>query len=153
MFTEVLTSLMTTVSQALAALIMVAVIFLIRWVIGYLQGLNAKIKNDDWRAALDQALREAETVATDAVKFSNQTYVNDIKKSAEDGKLTKEEQQEAMNRALNYFLTHITKGTADILANSINVGIDKWAEGMIEKKVSEVKAENAKVVVQLADPK
>ncbi len=74
----------------------------------YVKLLTTRIKNDieameDEQAAkiARRVINDAESLILTAIEEVHQTYTMDIKAASEDGKLTKEEATEALNRAVN----------------------------------------------------
>ena len=77
------------------ALIGGALIFIIRW-------LNKEIKNDFVSSVLD----EIERAVNDAVRYVNQTYVDDLK---EINSFTDLDKKNALNKATNAAITGLSK--------------------------------------------
>ena len=77
------------------ALIGGALVFIIRW-------LNKEIKNDFVSSVLD----EIERAVNDAVKYVNQTYVDDLK---EIDSFTDLDKKKALNMATNVAITGLSK--------------------------------------------
>lgn len=100
------------------------------------------------REVLNIALGEAEKVIKDGIKATNQVLVDDLKKKNQDGKLTPEEQHEAIQMAMNYFLSHITKDSLSVLEKALGP-VNEWLKDMIEAKIPEVKKEQ---VTNSVDP-
>lgn len=84
---------------------------------------------------LDRAHREV----YDAVRATAQTYVDDLKRQREDGKLTKEEAQQARERAWQYFKTHM--GAAALVELEAIVGdVVEWFTSEVEAAIGHIKA-------------
>lgn len=108
------------------ALIGGALVFIIRW-------LNKEIKNDFVSSVLD----EIERAVNDAVKYVNQTYVDDLK---ERHLFTDSSKEEALNMATNAAINGLSKralayidknydSTQDLLKTKIEAAIKnfkKW---------------------------
>ena len=137
------------IAQALLPVVVAFLIALISWGVAFLRKKIAEIENDIARSSLDGALYEAEVVAVDAIRATNQVFTDAIKERSEDGKLTKEEAQEAMAIAKDYFLGHITENSKGILEAALGP-INEWLESFLEAKVASSKIE--KQVASLANP-
>jgi hypothetical protein len=137
------------IAQALLPVVVAFLIALISYGISLLRGKAADIKNDTLRKSLDNAFYEAELVATDAIRATNQVFVDEIKAKSADGKLTKEEAKEAMSIAKNYFLTHLTTNSKSVLEGALGP-INEWLESFLEAKLGQTKVE--KQVDKLANP-
>ena len=136
---------------ALSPVVVALLIALITYGMALVRKKIAEIDNDMARRALDGALVEAELVATDAIKATNQVFVDAVKERAEDGKLTKEEAQEAMRLAKEYFLGHITSHSKSILEAAIGP-INEWLEGFLEAKLAQQKGSVAAQVNKIVNP-
>lgn len=106
--------------------------------VAYLNKHIQKIGNEVARDSLEAAICELYRVASDAVKHTNQVYVDDIKKAREDGKLTEEERREAMQKAQMYFVRQIPDGVEDILEEFLGP-IENWLEDYLEVHVGQEK--------------
>jgi hypothetical protein len=137
------------IAQALLPVVVAFLIALINYGISLLRGKAADIKNDTLRKSLDSAFYEAELVAIDAIRATNQVFVDEIKAKSADGKLTKEEAKEAMSIAKNYFLTHLTANSKSVLEGALGP-INEWLESFLEAKLGQTKVE--KQVANLANP-
>ena len=137
------------IAQALLPVVATFLIALVSYGISLLRGKAADIKNDTLRKSLDNAFYEAEVVAIDAIRATNQVFVDEIKAKSADGKLTKEEAKEAMSIAKNYFLTHLTTNSKSVLEGALGP-INDWLEGFLEAKLAQTKIE--KQVANLANP-
>ena len=137
------------IAQALLPVVVAFLIALVSYGISLLRGKAADIKNDTLRKSLDNAFYEAELVAIDAIRATNQVFVDEIKAKSADGKLTKEEAKEAMSIAKNYFLTHLTTNSKSVLEGALGP-INEWLESFLEAKLGQTKVE--KQVANLANP-
>lgn len=137
------------IARALLPVVVAFLIALVSYGISFLRGKAADIKNDTLRKSLDNAFYEAELVATDAIRATNQVFVDEIKAKSADGKLTKEEAKEAMSIAKNYFLTHLTTNSKSVLEGALGP-INEWLESFLEAKLGQTKVE--KQVANLANP-
>lgn len=72
-----------------------------------------------------------------------------LKERSEDGKLTKEEAQEAMRLSKQYFSSHISESSIQILEAALGP-INYWLETFLEAKLAQTKIE--KQVVNQANP-
>lgn len=111
---------------------------LIAIAIAYLNKRVQRISNDIARESLDAAIWELRRVASNAVKNVNQVYVDDIKASRADGKLTEEEKRQAMLKAKMYFMNQIPDGIESVLEESLGP-IENWLEDYLETLVGEEK--------------
>ena len=98
------------------ALIGGALVFIIRW-------LNKEIKNDFVSSVLD----EIERAVNDAVKYVNQTYVDDLK---ERHLFTDQSKEEALNMAIEVAI----KGLSKRALTYINKNYDS-IQGLLETKI------------------
>ena len=98
------------------ALIGGALVFIIRW-------LNKEIKNDFVSSVLD----EIERAVNDAVKYVNQTYVDDLK---ERHLFTDLEKKNALNKAINAAIA----GLSNRALTYINENYDS-IQGLLETKI------------------
>ena len=137
------------IAQALLPVVVAFLIALVSYGVAFLRQKIAEIENDIVRSALDGALFEAEVVAVDAIRATNQVFTDEIKARSEDGKLTKEEAAEAMAMAKEYFVNHITANSKGVLEAALGP-INEWLEGFLEAKVAQGKIE--KQVASLANP-
>lgn len=136
-------------NEFLAELVMFVgtlLIVLIGALIGYLISLiRAKIQdvqNETMRKAVTFALDEAQRVRLDAIRATNEAYVDAIKKGREDGHLEPEEVKEAARIAAEYWLRHMSQGSKDILIAFLGP-INEWLDGFIQSGVPQVKQEKA----------
>jgi hypothetical protein len=121
-------------AQLLLPIIAALIAALIGVVISYLKRQADKIDHELVQESLEAALDEMSRVAYEAITSTAQTYVDDLKASREDGKLTDEEKKEAMFKAKNYFYGHISKGTLEILEASIGP-VQNWLDEYLEVHV------------------
>jgi dGTP triphosphohydrolase len=128
--------LMITAIEVLVPLATALIVAGIGYLVAFLQAKTAAIKFSVLRTSLDAALMEAGNVAIEAVQYVKQTFSDDIKAASADGKLTKEEAAEALQKAKNYFLTHITENSASILIKAV-ANWEEWIAGLIETKVAD----------------
>ncbi len=106
--------------------------------IAYLQTKVQEIKHKAARDSVQAALVEAEYQAANAVKAVQQTLVDNFKKAAEDGKLTDEEKQLALEAAKEVFLNSISVGALDTLRAAVGP-VENWLTELLEAKVLELK--------------
>ena len=106
--------------------------------IAYLQAKVQEIKHKAARDSVQAALVEAEYQAANAVKAVQQTLVDNFKKAAEDGKLTDEEKQLALEAAKEVFLNSISVGALDTLKAAVGP-VENWLTELLEAKVLELK--------------
>lgn len=130
-------------AELLLPVVAALLITLIGYGVAYLKKQTQSIDNEIARKALNDALTEAEFVATDAIRATNQVLVDAFKQRAADGKLTKEEAIAAMTMAKSYFLSHVTAGSKQVLEAALGP-INEWLEGFLEAKLAAEKAPNVK---------
>lgn len=106
--------------------------------IAYLQAKVQEIKHKAARESLQAALAEAEYQAANAVKTVQQTLVDNFREAAEDGKLTDEEKQLALETAKEAFLNSISVGALDTLKAAVGP-VEDWLTELLEAKVLELK--------------
>ena len=124
--------------EILILLFVLLFIVLIGFGIGYLQAKVQEIKHKATRESLQAALAEAEYQAANAVKAVQQTLVDNFREAAEDGKLTDEEKQLALETAKEAFLNSISVGALDTLKSAV-WPVEEWRTGLLEAKVLELK--------------
>lgn len=135
--------------ELLLPVLVALLVALIGYGISYLKMKTAEVNNKIVRDSLHAALEEAEVVAINAVRATNQVLVDELKANNEDGKLTKEEVLKALQTAKQYFLTTISADSLEILEASLGP-VQEWLEQLIEAKVAETKIE--KQILSLANP-
>lgn len=122
--TEVVISVISLVFTCVIVPVMTA---LFKW-------LRSKTKND----ALITALSEAETIATNVVSSLQANVVEALKSASEDGKLTDQEVADIRKKALNMFLSDLSKKSYDVInANADNIAA--WVQNLLETKVTSIK--------------
>lgn len=104
----------------------------------YLQAKVQEIKHKAARESVQAALAEAEYQAANAVKAVQQTLVDNFREAAEDGKLTDEEKQLALQAAKEAFLNSISVGALDTLKAAVGP-VENWLAELLEAKVLELK--------------
>jgi hypothetical protein len=124
--------------ELLLPIIAALITVLIAIAIAYLNKRVQRIGNDIARESLDAAIWELRRVASNAVKNVNQVYVDDIKASRADGKLTEEEKKQAMLKAKMYFANQIPDGIESVLEKSLGP-IENWLDDYLETLVAEEK--------------
>lgn len=137
-------------AQALLPVVAAALVALIGYGVAYLRKQAQKIDNDIAQQAIMGALFEAERVAKDAINATNQVLVDSLKKQSADGKLTPEEARLAMAEAQQYFVTHISAGSMDILKSTLGP-VEQWLQAFLEAKLGEQKQIQAQVA-KIANP-
>jgi len=86
------------------------------------------------------AIAEAELVGMDAIYATNQVFVDALRRTSADGKLSKEDAMNAMQIAVDYFRTHISSTSARILGGPAELA-DKWIREFLEAKLAQMKAD------------
>jgi len=132
--------------ETLLPIVIALVIAALNYGVMYLRRQISKLENDTLKKAIGDALTEAQTVGIEAVKATQQVFVNEIKEKSEDGKLTKEEAKQAMKIAKEYFMSHISKHSLKILQAAIGP-IEDWLESFLEAKVYDLKTFTGQEVV------
>lgn len=127
-----------SLSEILIPLIGLLITALIGFGIAYLQAKVQEIKHKAARESLQAALAEAEYQAANAVKTVQQTLVDNFREAAEDGKLTDEEKQLALETAKEAFLNSISVGALDTLKAAVGP-VEDWLTELLEAKVLELK--------------
>lgn len=138
-------------AELLLPVVAALLIALIGLGVAFLRKQLAKIDNEVARQALNDALVEAELVAGDAIRATNQILVEALKAKNADGKLTKEEARQAMEEAKKYFIGHLTAGTKEVLEAALGP-INEWLEGFLEAKLAQQKGSVAAQVNKIANP-
>lgn len=142
-------SLGMQLAEMILPVIAAALVALIGYGVAYLREKTSELQNAVARDALDSALVEAEVVAKDAIRATNQVLVDALKERSADGKLTKDEAIEAMTRAVEYFVEHISRDSLRVLQASLGP-IEGWLSSFLEAKVSETKLERR--LIELSNP-
>lgn len=109
----------------------------------YLQEQARRVENDAARGLILSALSEAERVGIDAVQATNQIFVDTIKASSADGKLSKEDASAAMKIAVEYFKTHLSSRSFQILSEPDGKLDDKWISDFLEARLAQAKVESS----------
>lgn len=84
---------------------------------------------------LNKLIDQAQTVVTVVVQATNQTFVDDLKKSK---KFTKESATEAKNKALEMAKELITEETANAI-EQVYGNVDRYLDSMIESTIKNLK--------------
>jgi len=106
----------------------------------YLREQARRVENGFARELLMSAIAEAELVGVDAVYSTNQVFVDSLKRTSADGRLSKEDAASAMGIAVDYFKTHISSTSARILGGPAELA-DKWIREFLEAKLAQMKAD------------
>jgi hypothetical protein len=118
----------------------------------YLQEQARRVENDAARGLIQSALSEAEKVGIDAVQATNQVFVDAIKASSADGKLSKEDAATAMRIAVEYFKTHLSSRSYQVLSEPDGKLDDKWISDFLEARLAQTKAESSRCAYPLPAP-
>lgn len=137
--------------DALVPLVVLAATVALSMLAEYLRSKASQVRQEVMRDSLVAAITEAEKAAIDAVRATNQTLVENLKACSADGKLTKEDAEQAMQAAITYFRSHITPGALRILEAAYGP-LEEWLKGLIEAKLAQTKSPVAAEVHKLADP-
>lgn len=96
--------------------------------------LRSKTKNE----ALVTALSEAETIATNVVSSLQTNVVEALKTASMDGKLSDQEVTEIRKKALDMFLSDLSKQSYNVInANADDIGA--WVQNLFEKRLLDIK--------------
>lgn len=96
--------------------------------------LRSKTRNE----AIVTALSEAETIATNVVSSLQTNVVEALKCASEDGKLSDQEVKEIRKKALDMFLSDVSKQAYDVInKNADDIGV--WVQNLIEKSLLAIK--------------
>jgi hypothetical protein len=134
MFDQVITQVVNVLVPIILTLIVVG----LKYVVNFLSAKASGVKNEVARESLVAALMEAQRVAIDAINYVKQTLTDELKKKSADGKLTKEEAEQALEAAKEYFLTHLSANALSILTAGLDP-IEDWVTQFIESKLSATK--------------
>ncbi len=126
--------------EILACVSMLLVLVLLHEASKYLREQARRAKNCLARELLMSAISEAELVGVDAVCATHQVFVDALKRTCADGKLSKEDAASAMQIAVDYFKTHISSTSARILGGPAELA-DKWIREFLEAKLAQMKAD------------
>lgn len=119
--------------------------------INYLKVKAKGIKDDSIRQALFTALDEADRIADKSINTVEQTFVKEIKKAGEDGKLTSKEKREALTKAKETFINTLSNESINMITSQTD-NFDKWVADYLEAKLYE-KSEIKKEIARISDPK
>jgi hypothetical protein len=106
----------------------------------YLREQARRVQNCLARELLMSAIAEAELVGVDAVYATNQVFVDTLRRTSADGRLSKEDATNAMQIAVDYFRTHISSASARILGGPAELA-DRWIREFLEAKLAQMKAD------------
>jgi len=124
--------------EALIPLLVALLTALVGYAISFLRKKIESITDESIRVIISNALEEADRVAEEAVLATQQKFVDDIKKAREDGKLTQEEALQALQMAKQYFISHLSGSSKEILFN-LYENFDQWLEDFLEAKLGYIK--------------
>lgn len=93
--------------------------------------LNSKVKNEN----LKYVINELSTLIEEAVHYTNQTYVEQLKK---DGKFDLESQREALLKATYFVLDNLTE-TAQSIIEKENLDLEILIQNKIEAEIAKRK--------------
>ena len=83
---------------------------------------------------------------------TNQVLVDSLRQKSKDGKLTPEEARQAMTEAQQYFMTHISSRSMDILKSALGP-VEDWLKDFLEAKLGEQKSSRVQSqVIKIANP-
>ena len=126
--------------EILACIGVLLVLVLLHEASKYLREQARRVENCLARELLMSAIAEAELVGVDAVYAANQVFVDALRRSSADGKLSKDDAAHAMQIAVDYFRTHISSTSARILGGPAELA-DKWIREFLEAKLAQIKAD------------
>lgn len=150
MLDEIIAQAVEILAPAVATLI----VALLALAAAYLRRLTAQIESDVARRALDSAIAEAHIVAATAVRETQQVLVDEWRRGREDGTLTAEEREQALQAARDAFLRVISQRSLDVLTAALGP-IEDWLDDLLEAQVQAIKADSnsIKAVQAMAAPK
>jgi len=137
--------------NALIPLLAFAATIAIGMLAEWLRRKAGQVQQEVIREAFLAALCELERVANDAISATNQILVDALKEAAADGKLTKEEAQDAMRMAVEYFMTHLTPGALEILQAAYGP-VEAWIKEYLEAKLAQSKGSPYVEIEALVNP-
>jgi hypothetical protein len=123
----------TAVSVITSTILPLLVYFLVQW----LRAKISKVKNEEVRDALNDALSRLDLTAETVVKELNQTLVDGLKKSG--GKLTKDQQGKILKVAYDRLSSRLPIDAAAILQRTFGDRLREVLVGKLEKKVGDNK--------------
>jgi len=136
----------------LAPLITMFAIWGVTKVSGLISAQTEKISNETLRNSIEGVNEEASRIMLEAVRYTNQKFVDDAKANAEDGKLTPEQIWKAMQSSKDYFLGHMSDNALGILVAG-KKPFDEWIEELMISKVDEVKSSDVgKKLMEMSSP-
>lgn len=129
-----------TLVNALAPLVLALLGWLLTTLAMYVRQRTAAMKNQYLAGVLERLDDAVET----AVREASQTLVDDMRKAAADGTISKDEAREARDHALGKLKAYMgPKGVAElgrVMALDVG-GIDSYLAGKVEAKVNALKGE------------
>jgi len=137
--------------QMLLPVIAALLMALIGYGVAFLKAKTNALNEGVAKQSILASINEAERVAKNAVMAVKQTLVDDLKKAAEDGRLTDQEKQAALNKAKNIFMATISKNSLGILEAAIGP-VQNWLDQLLEAKLAEFKGESAAQIYQYSHP-
>lgn len=126
---DLLQSVLVTVIPLVGTLLSV----FIGYLIAYLKKKTEALQNQYTRELIDRVLDEAQRAIEQAVMATEQEYVRVIK----DGKLTREQAEEAKRRANETFRKLMTVSSLQILNNVVS-DLNEFIDNAIENYVAEM---------------
>lgn len=137
--------------QMLLPVIAALLMALIGYGVAFLKAKTNALNEGVAKQSILASINEAEQVAKNAVMAVKQALVDDLKKAAEDGKLTDQEKQAALNKAKNIFMATISKNSLGILEAAIGP-VQNWLDQLLEAKLAEFKGGSAAQIYQYSHP-
>ena len=137
--------------QMLLPVIAALLMALIGYGVAFLKAKTNALNEGVAKQSILASINEAERVAKNAVMAVKQTLVDDLKKAAEDGKLTDQEKQAALSKAKNIFMATISKNSLGILEAAIGP-VQNWLDQLLEAKLAEFKGGSAAQIYQYSHP-
>lgn len=105
----------------------------------YLRARAEAIRHEQAQAMVLGILERAHREVYDAAKATAQTFVDDLKRQREEGKLTKDEVREAQERAWQHFKAQM--GAAALAELELVVGdVVEWFRSELEATLGHIKA-------------
>lgn len=137
--------------QMLLPVIAALLMALIGYGVAFLKAKTNALNEGVAKQSILASINEAERVAKNAVMAVKQTLVDDLKKAAEDGQLTDQEKQAALNKAKSIFMTTISENSLGILEAAIGP-VQNWLDQLLEAKLAEFKGGSAAQIYQYSHP-
>lgn len=128
--------ILLSVADVLLTAVLALLGALLAYGVAYVRSKTEAIKDEQLRQAANDVIDRAHVEVYSAVAYVAQTYVDDLKKAKEDGKLTNEEKAEALARAKQAFKTRMGQHGLEQLAAVVG-DLEEWIRTQIEASIHE----------------